>query len=121
MNFLNKKSFKDYLEEIKLDEGFQNELLEGLSEDEKLKAKSKLFGYDSEMERVKESASAVLLKNTTHIFNLSRWEDAIIEEFEQNVKAFGSFSKFKFYFRSYLITQKVFPVRTATCDYALKY
>jgi len=34
------------------------------------------------MEKVKESASAFLLKNTSHIFNLSRWEDTIIEEFE---------------------------------------
>lgn len=78
MSILRKKNLKEYLDDIETDSEFLNELLEGLS-DEKAKEKVKLFGYDSEMEKIKENASAFLMKKKKHIFKLTKLEEKIIE------------------------------------------
>lgn len=77
-----------------------------------LASEGKIFSYDDEMEKVKEKALAMIQSKKKSIFNLTKLEESLMKEFEANVKAFGSFSKFRNYLRTFLLTQKVFIVRS---------
>lgn len=57
------------------------------------------------METLKEKALFYLNKDEKKcIFNLTKFEEKLIKEFENNIKSFGNHQKFKFYFRSFLLS-----------------